>query len=128
MNLFKYNQFISGSVINENLQGAKKLLKDRFLMLKAIAAVPTASDLVASNKEKERENAKKTWFLKDFTPEQQEELKTKIREVKITDEEARNIERDPAFVKIRELLKDSLGWCYIFTYFYYVENVPFEEL
>lgn len=123
--VFKYNQFLTGSV-NENLQGAKKLLKDRYLMAKAIATVPSALDIM--NKESSKDGGKKTFFLKDFTPEQQEELKLAIRKIKITDEEVRNIERDPAFVKIREMVKDTLGWCYIFTYFYYVENVPIEEL
>jgi hypothetical protein len=125
MNLFKYNQFVSGSMVNENLQGAKKLLKDRFLMLKAVKEL----NLVTGKLKQEwDEGERKTFQLKDFTPEQQVEIKAKIRETKLTDEEARGIEKDPAFVKIRELVKDTLGWCYIFTYFYYVENVAFEEL
>lgn len=125
MNLFKYKQFVNGSMVNENLQGAKKLLKDRYLMLTAIKDLNL---LTGKLKQEWDEGTKKTFFLKDFTPEQQDQLKAKIREIKLSDEQARNIERDPAFVKIREMVKDTLGWCYIFTYFYYVENVPFEEL
>src|ERR1022692_411095 len=125
MNLFKYSQFVSGSMVNENLQGAKKLLKDRFLMLKVVKEL----NLVTGKLKQEwDEGERKTFQLKDFTPEQQVEIKAKIREIKLTDEEAKSIEKDPAFVKIRELVKDTLGWCYIFTYFYYVENVAFEEL
>jgi hypothetical protein len=125
MNLFKYKQFVNGSIINENLQGAKKLLKDRYLMLKAIKDLNLLSGKL---KQEWDDGQKKTFSLKDFDIDNQNKLKSKIREIKLSDEEARNIERDPAFVKIREMVKDTLGWCYIFTYFYYVENVPFEEL
>ena len=125
MNLFRYNQFINDTPLNENLQGAKKLLKDRYLMLTAV------KDLKLMNpelKQKWDDGEKRTLSLSDFDEENQQKLKAKIREIKISDDEARNIEKDPAFVKIREMLKDNLGWCYIFTYFYYVENVSFEEL
>lgn len=127
MNLFKYSQFINESLINENVQGAKKFLKDRYLMLKAVKDL----NLVTGDlKTKWDEGEKKTFQLSDFTPEQQNEIKAKIREIKLTDEEVRNIERDPNFIKIREMLEKggNLGWCYIFTYFYFVENVTLQEL
>ena len=67
-------------------------------------------------------------LLSDFAPADQEAIKLKIREVKLTDEEVRTIERDPDFIKVRELLKDNPGWTYIFVYFYFVEGVPMDEL
>lgn len=130
MNLPRYNNFVTGSkgspmMINENLQGAKKLLKDRYLMLKAVKDLKF---LTGDLELKWKEGEKKSFFLKDFTPDQQTAIKAKIREIKLTDAETKALEKDPAFVKIREMLKDNLGWCYIFTYFYFVENVPLEEL
>lgn len=122
--IFKYNQFI-GKPLTENLQGAKKLMKDRYLMLKSIKDLNL---LTGKLKQEWDEGERRSFSLKDFTEEQQALIKAKFREIKLTDDEARNIEKDPGFVKIRELLKDTLGWCYIFTYFYYVENVTFEEL
>ena len=47
---------------------------------------------------------KRTLALGDFTPEQQEEIKQKMRSLKLTEPQIRNIERDPEFLKIRELL------------------------
>ena len=125
MNLFKYNNFKNDSLVLENLQGARKLLKDRYIMLKAIKDLNL---LTGKLKQQWDEGEKKTFFLSDFEGEDQTKLRAKVRETRVTDEESRNIERDPAFVKIRELVKDTLGWCYIFTYFFYVENVPFNEL
>ncbi len=124
MGIFKYNQFI-GKPLTENLQGAKKLMKDRYLMLKSIKDLNL---LTGKLKQEWDDGERRSFSLKDFTEDQQDLIKAKFREIKLTDEEARNIEKDPGFIKIRELVKDTLGWCYIFTYFYYVENVPFEEL
>ena len=125
MKLFKYNQFLGETPLNENLDKAKKFLKDRFILSTAVKDLDLLTGELAAQME---HGEKRTLSLKDFTPEQQEELRKKIREIKITDDQIRNIERELDFVKLRELLKDNLGYLYNFTYMYFVEMVSFEEI
>ena len=126
MKLFKYNQFLDNKPLNENLDKAKKFLKDRYLLKTAAVDLGfVEGELKAQLDHKE----KRSLILGDFTPEQQEEIKQKLRTLKLTDPEIRNIERDPDFIKIRELLGTQyLGYAYPFTYFYYVEMLSMDEL
>ena len=126
MKLFKYNQFSNDKVINENLDKAKKFMKERYLLTTAATDLGfIEGELKAQLDHKE----KRSLTLGDFSPEQQEEIKQKLRTLKLTDEQVRRIERDPDFLKIRELLGQKyLGWTYPFTYFYFVEMVSIEEL
>jgi len=125
MKLFKYNQFLNSTPINENLDKAKKFLKERYLLLTAATETGLLKgELKAQIDHKEIRSI----TLNDFSPEEQVELKKKLREMKLTDEQVRNLERDPEFLKIRELLGSNLGYVYPFTYFYYVENIPFKDL
>lgn len=126
MKLFKYNQFLGENPLNENLDKAKKFLKDTFLLTKAATDLGfVEGELKAQLDHKE----KRSLSLRDFTPEQQSEIKLKLRELRLKDEEVRTIERNPDFLKIREYLGQKyIGWTYPFTYFYFVEMVSLEEL
>jgi hypothetical protein len=126
MKLFKYNQFICGTdKINENLQQAKKFIKDNHILLTAAKELGFIKGELAKQLE---HGERRTISMSDFTIEQQEEIKKKIREIRLPDDQVRRLESDPDFIKLRELLSNSLGWMYIFTYFFYVENVSFEEI
>jgi hypothetical protein len=126
MKLFKYNQFLDENPLNENLDKAKKFLKDTFLLTQAATGLGfVEGELKAQLDHKE----KRALSLRDFTPEQQSEIKLKLRELRLKDEEVRTIERNPDFLKIREYLGQKyIGWTYPFTYFYFVEMVSMEEL
>lgn len=126
MKLFNYNQFVDIKPLNENLDKAKKYMKERFLLKTAAEELGfIEGELKAQLDNKEIRSAR----MSDFTPEQQAEIKKKLRELKLTDEQVRNIERDPDFLKIREFLGQKyIGWTYPFTYFYFVENIPMEDL
>ncbi len=126
MKLFKYNQFVNDLPINENLDKAKKYLKERELLRKAAEELGfIEGELKAQLDHKE----KRSLTLGDFTPEQQEEIKQKLRTLRLSDDQVRSIERDPDFLKIREYLGQKyIGWTYPFTYFYFVEMVPMEDL
>ena len=126
MRLFKYNQFLGEKPLNENLDKAKKFLKDRYLLTTVAKDLGfIEGELKAQLDHKEKRSVK----LGDFTPEQQEEIRQKLRTTKLTDQQIRNIERDPEFLKIRELLgQQYIGWTYPFTYFYFVEMVSLDEL
>jgi hypothetical protein len=126
MKLFKYNQFLGEKPLNENLDKAKKFLKETYLLTKAATDLGfIEGELKAQLDNKE----KRSVTLRDFTPEQQSELKLKLRDLKLTDEQVRNIERNPDFLKIREYLGQKyIGWTHPFTYFFFVEMVSMEEL
>lgn len=125
MILKRYNQFINLEPLNENLDKSKKFLKEREIMFKAAKELGFIDDDMKFDLD--RGNIK-TLTLKDFTPEQQKQLRQKFRDIKLSDEEIRNLERNPEFVKLRELFSDNLGYLYNFTYFYFVEMVPFNEI
>lgn len=123
--IFRYDSFIGDKLVNENIQQSKKFLKDRYVLAKAAKSLNLITGELDA---KLKEGSKKTISLSDFNTEQQEKIKDKIREIRITDDEVRSIEKDAEYVKVKELLKDNPGWTYIFVYFYFVEMVPFEEL
>jgi hypothetical protein len=126
MKLFKYDQFLGEKPLNENLDKAKKLLKDTYLLTTAannLGFIEGELKAQLDNKEK------RSLTLGDFTPEPQAEIRLKLRELKLKDEEVRTIERNPDFLKIRELLGQKyIGWTHPFTYFYFVEMLSLEEL
>ena len=126
MKLFKYNQFLGENTLNENLDKAKKFLKDTYLLTTAATELGfVEGELKAQLDHKE----KRSLTLGDFTPEQQAEIRTKLRTLKLTDEQVRGIERNPDFLKIREYLgQKHIGWTYPFAYFFFVEMVSLEEL
>ena len=84
MKLFKYNQFLSQNnlnenlgMLNENLDKAKKFMKERELLLNAASDLGLVKgELKAQLDHKE----KRSLILSDFTPEQQEEIKQKMRD------------------------------------------------
>lgn len=125
MRLHKYNNFLEVRPINENLDKSKKFLKQRSILQNTAKDLGYIDDDLAY---KMKEGEIKTLTLNDFTPDQQKELKYKMRTVKLSDEEVRKIEKDPEFIKIRELLDQNMGYLYPFVYMYYVEKTPFNEI
>ena len=123
--LNKYNQFLNLKPINENLDKSKKFLKQRYLTRQAAEEL----GLIKGELKAQLDHAeKKTVTLNDFNKEEQDEIKKKVRELKISDDQVRQLERDPEFLKLRELLSDNIGYLYNFTYMYYVEMTPLEEI
>lgn len=133
MKLFKYNQFLSKNalnenieVLNENLDKAKKFMKERELLFNAAADLGLIKGELKSQLDHKE---KRSLLLSDFTTEQQEEIRQKMRTIKFDERKIKDIERDPDFKKIRDYLGQKyIGWTYPFTYFYFVEMVPMEEL
>lgn len=123
--LHKYNQFLGLKPINENLDRAKKFLKQRYLTRQAAEELGFIQGELKAQLDHDE---KKTVTLSDFTGDQQKEIKSKIRELKLSDEQVRQLERDPEFLKLRELLADNIGYLYNFTYMYFVEMTPIEEV
>ena len=150
MKLFKYNQFLDLNPLNENVQKSKSYLKEFYLVGLA------AKELGFITEEMEyelKEGARRVFLMKDFTSEQQQQIRNKIKGrgefegkgIKLSDEDVRKIESNPDFKKVRELkveVKDAEGkvkatyqldrtnpnWISNFVYFYFAENMSMEQL
>lgn len=114
-NLLRYNNFKDDALLIESVQRAKKFLRDTYLHDKA------AKELSLFDKEEGK-------IKSSLLPEEAESLRNKIREIKLSDEEIRTIERNADYIKIRDMLTANQGWTYTFVYFYFVEHVPIDEL
>jgi hypothetical protein len=140
MKLFKYNQFLGADTLNENLDKAKKFLKERYMLLTAAKELDILKgELAAQIDHKEIRSIR----LIDFQPEQREQLRMKLRDISVTPDLLKSFERSPEFMAVRalkttvkgakgtkefQLDRDNIGWLSNFTYFYYFENVPLEDL
>ena len=99
MKLFRYNQFKDLQPLNENIDKSKKFLKDQF----AIKKIATDLKFIDSELDYELRNGKKRGLSKnDFSPEQFNEIRMKMRDVRLTDDQVRTLERNEDFVKLRE--------------------------
>ena len=141
MKLARYNQFLGLDSINENLDKAKKYLKDRYLVHTAAEQLGLLNgELGQQLKHGER----KSVTLNDFNEEERNQIKLKIREISLTPEQLKKVEGDPQLKAIRELKtkivmpngnektyqldKDNMGWLSTFVYFYFFEGATLEDL
>ena len=125
MKLFRYNQFKDLQPLNENIDKSKKFLKDQFIIKK----IATDLKLIDSELDYKLRNGEKKGLSKnDFTPEQFNEIRMKMRDVRLTDEQIRNLERNEEFVKLRDLFQPNIGYLYNFVYMYFVEAISYEEV
>lgn len=141
MKLARYNQFLGLDSINENLDKAKKYLKDRYLVQTAAQQLGLLNgELGQQLKHGER----KSVTLNDFNEEERNQIKLKIREISLTPEQLRKVEGDPQLKALRELKtkivmpngnektyqldKDNMGWLSAFVYFYFFEGGTLEDL
>lgn len=120
--LLRYSDFR----LNENIAGAKKILKDTFTLNRAVSEVgPYKTDrsgMFLMDKSDAPVN------FNDLPEEIKAEARKKLREIKLSEEEVRQVERHPEFQKIREMLGDKLGWAALFTYLHFKERTSVEEL
>jgi hypothetical protein len=125
MKLFRYNQFTKLEPLNENLDKSKKFLKDQFVIKK----IATDLKFIDSELDYQLRNGEKKGLSKnDFTPEQFNEIRMKMRDVRLTDDQVRNLERNEEFVKLRELFQPNIGYLYNFVYMYFIEGISYEEV
>ena len=150
MRLFRYNQFTGIEPINENVAKAKSYLKEFYLVEKAARELKFITEDMDYEK---KEGGRRVFLMKDFTPEQQQQIRNKIKgrgefegkALRVSDEEIRKIEQSEEFKSVRELKvevkdaegkvtktyqldRDNAGWVSHFTYFYYAENSSLEAL
>jgi len=97
MKLIKYNQFLGLNSINENLDKAKKFLKDRYLIMTAVKELDLLKGELG---EQIKHGEKKSVTLNDFGEDDKNKIKAKIREISLTPETVRAIESDPELKKL----------------------------
>ena len=141
MKLARYNQFLGFDSVNENLDKAKKYLKDRYLVQTAAQQLGLLNgELGQQLKHGER----KSVTLNDFNEEERNQIKLKIREISLTPEQLKQVEGDPQLKALRELKtkvvmsngnektyqldKDNMGWLSAFVYFYFFEGGTLDDL
>jgi len=141
MKLARYNQFLGLDSINENLDKAKKYLKDRYLVQTAAQQLGLLNGELG---EQLKHGERKSVTLNDFNEEQRNQIKLKIREISLTPEQLRQVEGDPQLKALRELKtkvvmpngneksyqldKDNMGWLSTFVYFYFFEGGSLQDL
>ena len=96
--LFRYSEFNSNLKVNENIVGAKKILKDTFVLNKAVKELSPmktdSSGMFLLDKDNQPIN------FNDLPEEIKGEAKKKIREIKLSEDELRQVERHPKFQEI----------------------------
>lgn len=141
MKLARYNQFLGFDSINENLDKAKKYLRDRYLIQTAVQQLGFLNGELG---EQLKHGEIKSVTLNDFNEEQRNQIKLKIREISLTPEQLKKVEGDPQLKELRELKtkvvqpngnektyqldKDNMGWLSSFVYFYFFEGATLEDL
>jgi hypothetical protein len=120
-----YNKFIQGSKINENIAGAKKIIKDTYLFNKAVSQVSSLkadkSGLVLLS---EGDPIKSSQIPEDI----KDKAKDKIKDIKLSPDEVQFVDKNPKLKEIRDLLGGKDGYAQLFTYLHVKELTPIEDL
>lgn len=145
MKLFKYNQFLEDTSINENLDKSKKFMKDTFILKSSIEKI--GIDNLFSQKEADDLKYELDRGKKIITPsdcigldaEKRKLLSDTMRTISVPDDKLRELITTDEFKSIRELKcqvdekeyqldRDNIAWLFNFVYFYYAENTTIEDL
>lgn len=145
MKLFKYNQFINTTPLNENLDKSKKFLKEQEIMKMAANELGLIDDeLQAKLDHREKIGLN----LSDFDSSKLPELKKKMSEIRLDDAQTKAVDArlaklsvnakdaevkvglevlkkgESAAAKLRTLFEaeNTLGWLYNFVYMFYAEK------
>jgi hypothetical protein len=131
MFLRRYQDFKSEQMLNENLAGARKIIKDLYFMNKSAAKLKVDFKTDSSGLTLlDRDGV--PFLFNNLTEEEQnqvnQDLRTNSSEYKLGEQETRNIERNAKFQEIRTMLGDKLGWMSLFVYLHFREGTTIEEL
>lgn len=145
MKLFKYNQFLEDTSINENLDKSKKFMKDTFILKSSIEKI--GIDNLFSQKEADDLKYELDRGKKIITPsdcigldaEKRKLLSDTMRTISVPDDKLRELITTDEFKSIRDLKcqvdekeyqldRDNIAWLFNFVYFYYAENTTIEDL
>jgi len=144
----KYSDFIDGFSINENLDKAKKYMKDMYVLSTAARQLDLIDDEVKYEIE---QGNKRTVTPLDFIgldTEEKKKLGEAMRGISVSDDQMRQLIGTNEFKQVREIKskvpvqdvngntiekeyqldRDHMGWLGNFVYFYYYENAALTDL
>ncbi len=139
----KYSDFIDGVSINENLDKAKKYMKDMYVLSTAAKQLDLIDD---ETKYEIEQGNKRTVTPLDFMKidaEDRKKLGETMRGISVSEEQLRQLITTNEFKAIREISatvptptgekeyvldRDTIGWLANFVYFYYYENISIADL
>ncbi len=110
--------------LNENVDAGKKLLKELFLVSK----VAKQKNLINKELEDKLKDGKQYLYFNNFSGENLDLIKKEIRSAKLDEREVKELEKNPDFLAIKEMLSKNAGYVYNFAYFHFVEDIPLNEL
>jgi ankyrin repeat protein len=127
MRLLRYNNFTKETSLNENIDQAKKILRDTYKMNKAVLSVEPKfevdpSGLFLFNSEGDPFN------FNELPEDVRNAAKSKLREIKVTPDENSKVERGEIMKVVRDIVGDKLGYASLFTYLLLVERIPVDDL
>lgn len=126
MALLKFNDFKNkrSQFVSENVAAGKKLLKE----IELVTRVANKNNLIDKELENKIKDGKRALYFTDFKGDALNKIKNEIKDIKLDPREIDKIEKNEDFEKIKQMLSKNSGYVYNFSYFYFVEDIPFEEL
>ena len=128
MKLFRFNNFKSEKLINENVAQAKKLAKDTYQLNKAIVSLSDGKYKTDKEGLVILDTDGYPVEPKDMDQEIVQKAKDSVSEIEVTEEELKAAERSSAMGVIRDIVGKKQGYTYMFLYFKLVEQVPDDML
>ena len=122
----KYTDFLDLR-INENLNQAKKYLKDKFIRTTSIMKV-IPNTVISNSYDAIDKDSGDVLNINDLTEEQKSKVLELIKTTKLTDVDLKGVENNPLFLSVKKMLGDKVGFTYLFTYLAMEEKIPLDEL
>jgi hypothetical protein len=144
----KYTQFLDQFSINENLDKAKKYMKDRYILTTAATQLNLIDDETKYDMSNGNKRSVTPLDFVKLDAEQKKELTDTMRGISVSEEQLRDLISTNEFKQVREinvkvpvkdvngntiekeyqLDRDHMGWLGNFVYFYYYENASLPDL
>jgi hypothetical protein len=144
----KYTQFLDQFSINENLDKAKKYMKDRYILTTAATQLNLIDDETKYDMSNGNKRSVTPLDFVKLDPEKRKELTDVMRGISVSDEQLRDLISTNEFKQVREIKtsvpvqdvngntiqkeyqldRDHMGWLGNFVYFYYYENASLPDL
>ncbi len=144
----KYNQFLDQFSINENLDKAKKYMKDRYILTTAATQLNLIDDETKYDMSNGNKRSVTPLDFVKLDAEKKKELTDAMRTISVSEEQLRELISTNEFKQVREIKakvpvqdvngnkiekeyqldRDHIGWLGNFVYFYYYENAALTDL
>ena len=144
----KYSQFLDQFSINENLDKAKKLMKDRYILTTAANQLNLIDDETKYDMSNGNKRSVTPLDFINLDTETKRELTATMSAIVVSEDQLKSLISTNEFKAVRELNaevpvqdvngntiekkyqldRDHMGWLGNFVYFYYYENASLQDL